>query len=296
VLGVALHPHVHSEASTLLWDLRFPRIAIAALVGAALAVAGALLQGMLRNPLVDPYLTGASAGAALAVALAVALGVAAPLYGLCAFLAALATAGCVTALAKTGSGISPERLILAGVSLSALFAGVVTLILMLSAASTTTMTILGWLGGSLAGRGWSDFAWAAPYAVLGFAGALALAPAMNALRLGDLRARALGINLDRAQWAIVASASLLTAAAVSVSGIVGFVGMFAPHVARRAVGSDARVMFPAAALIGACSVVVADTVARSVAAPLELPVGVLLSLFGVPAFVYLAFARKVSLK
>lgn len=294
VVRAALHPFGASGADQVLWMLRFPRVLIAALVGAALSLAGALLQGMLRNPLVDPYLTGASAGAACAVAVALVFGLALPALPLVAFVAALATAAFVAALARTGSGISAERLILAGVSLSALFAGVVTLVLVMAPPSSTSLGILAWLGGSLSGRGWPELSWAALYALVGVGAALALAPALNALRLGEERARALGVNVDRAHWGIVGSAALLTAAAVSVSGMVGFVGLIVPHVARRMVGSDARWMLPACALVGAILVMAADALSRALVPPIELPLGVLLSLLGVPAFLYLAFHRRAA--
>jgi|SRR5579872_2120462 len=294
IARAALHPFGGSGTDQVLWMLRFPRVLIAALVGAALSLAGALLQGMLRNPLVDPYLTGASAGAACAVAVALVLGLALPVLPLVAFVAAITTATFVAALARTGSGISAERLILAGVSLSALFAGIVTLVLVLAPPSATSLGILAWLGGSLAGRGWAELSWAALYALVGIGAALALAPALNALRLGDERARALGVDVDRAHWGIVGSAALLTAAAVSVSGMVGFVGLIVPHIARRMVGSDARWMLPACALAGAILVVAADALSRALVPPIELPLGVLLSLLGVPAFLYLAFHRRAA--
>ena len=294
VLMAITHPHAANEATRILWDLRLARVLLAALVGAALAMAGSLLQSMLRNPLVDPYLTGASAGAACAIALGIAAGLATPVLPLVAFLAALGTAALVATLARTGAGLSHERLILAGISLSALFAGVVTLVILLSPAAGTSLSILAWLGGSLVGRGWSDLETAAVYAFGGAIVAFALAPTLNALRLGESRARALGVDVDRAQWAIVGAAALLTAAAVSVSGIVGFVGLIVPHVARRLVGNDARVGLAANALLGAIVVVLADTLARSAVPPIELPLGVLLSLLGVPAFIYLAFRRRVA--
>ncbi len=294
VFGALAHPHAQDDAARVLWSLRFPRVLLGVLVGATLAVAGTLLQGMLRNPLVDPYLTGSSAGAACAIAFAIALGVAAPLYPLLAFVASLATAVLVAGLARTGAGIAPERLILAGISLSAMFAGIVTLVIMLSPTAAASLSILAWLGGSLAGRGWTDLAWTLPYVAAGAAASLALAPVLNTLRLGERRARALGVDVDRAQWSIVGAASLLTAAAVSVSGLVGFVGLIIPHVARKAVGTDARWLIPAAAFAGATAVVLADTLARTVAPPLELPLGVLLSLLGVPAFIYLAFRKRAA--
>jgi iron complex transport system permease protein len=292
IVDAIVHPTASTEVGRILWDLRLARVLLAALVGGALGISGMLLQTMLRNPLVDPYLTGTSAGAACAVAIGIAAGVASPALPLMAFLAALGTAAIVAALARTGAGISTERLILAGVSLSALFGGVVTLVILLAPAQSMTLSILGWLGGSLAGRGWGDLRIASLYALVGTIVAFALAPALNALRLGERRARALGVDVDRMQWAIVGSSALLTAAAVSVSGLVGFVGLIVPHVVRRLVGSDARFALPASALVGAMFVVGADTLARSIVPPVELPLGVLLSMIGVPAFIYLAFRRR----
>ncbi len=281
-----------TAASAILWSLRIPRVLQGALVGASLGVAGALLQGMLRNPLVDPFLTGASAGAACAIAFALALGIGIAYLPLIAFLAALGTVVLVATLSRSGSGLSSDRLILAGISLSTLFASVVTLIILLEPNVGTTLGILAWIGGSLSGRGWPELRWATVYAVAGFALAVALAPTLNAMRLGETRARALGVDVDRGRWAILAAASLLTAAAVSLSGLVGFVGLIVPHVARRLGGSDARWMRGASALVGAAAVVIADAFARSIAPPLELPLGVLLAILGVPAFIYLTFQNR----
>ncbi len=286
------HPDLSNAAGRILWEIRIPRVVLGALVGAALGMAGTLLQAMLRNPLVDPYLTGTSAGAACAIAIGIAAGVASAALPLLAFGAALATAFLGAALARNGAGISHERLILAGISLSALFAGIVTLVILLSPRASTSLSILAWLGGSLAGRGWSDLRGAAAYAGGGAIVALALAPTLNALRFGDSRARALGVDVDRAGWGILAAASLLTAAAVSVSGVVGFVGLIVPHITRRLVGDDARFTLATSIPIGAMLVVLADLFARSIAPPLDLPVGVLLSMFGVPIFIFLAFRRR----
>jgi iron complex transport system permease protein len=292
VASAIFHPHAAGGAGRILWDLRLSRVLLAALVGAALAISGTLLQGMLRNPLVDPYLTGTSAGAACAIAVGIALGVAYPVLPALAFAAALGTAVLVGTLARTGSGISHERLILAGISLSAFFASIVTLVILLSPAAAVSLSILAWLGGSLAGRSWIDLQTAALYALPGAVIAFALAPAVNALRLGENRARSLGVDVDRVQWAIVGAAALLTAAAVSVSGIIGFVGLIVPHVVRRMVGSDARFTLIGSAFVGAIVVVLGDILARSAVPPLELPLGVLLALLGIPAFIYIAFRRK----
>jgi iron complex transport system permease protein len=147
--------------------------------------------------------------------------------------------------------------------------------------------IIGWLAGSLAGRGWSDLAFAAPYAAAGAALAIASVPALNALRLGDVRAASIGVDVGRAQWIILCSASLLTACAVTLSGTVGFVGLIVPHIARRFTGSDMRYALIASALIGAALTVCADALCRTIAPPTEIPIGVLLAFIGVPAFLYL---------
>jgi len=282
-----LHPHVANDAATIVWQLRLPRVAIAAVVGAALGIAGALLQGMLRNPLVDPYLTGVSAGAAAAIALAILAGIAAPILPLLGFAAGLGSAVLVAALARRGSGIDPNRLILAGISLSAFFSAIVALAIARANSIDAAQRILAWLVGSMAGRGWTDLAFAAPYVLAGIVLATLVIPALNALRVGDVRARTVGLNVERAQWTILAGASLLTAAAVTLAGIVGFLGLIVPHLARRVVGSDARALLVASAMLGTALCSLADAVARSIVAPSELPIGILLAFIGVPAFLYL---------
>ncbi len=282
-----LHPRAAGDLSTILWALRFPRVCIAAVVGGSLGIAGAMLQGMLRNPLVDPYLTGVSAGAACAISIAIAVGIAAPIVPALGFVAGLLTAMVVAALARRGAGIDSNRLILAGVSLSALFSAVVALILTRLQQGGYAQAILAWLAGSLSGRGWHDLLFAAPYALAGLVIAVLSVPALNALRLGDLRAKTIGVNVDRAQWTILASASLLTASAVSLSGIIGFIGLIVPHIVRRIVGSDARLLITGSAIAGAGFMALADAAARSLFAPVEIPIGVLLAFIGVPTFLYL---------
>ncbi|GAC1305216.1 MAG: iron ABC transporter permease [Vulcanimicrobiaceae bacterium] len=286
VLGALAHPHGLGDATAIVWTLRLPRVASAALVGASLALSGVLLQGLLRNPLVDPFLTGVSAGAGAAIAVAVAVGLAAPLVPAIGFVAGLATAVLVALLARRGTGIDAERLILAGVSLSALFGAIVTLVV-LRIGREGGDAVLAWLAGSLAARGWSDLAATVPYAALGVAFAVLAAPSLNALRLGTSVARSVGVDLARTQWLVLAAATLLAAVAVALAGIVGFVGLIVPHLARRIVGTDARALLAGAALIGAGLVPLADALARSLAPPTEIPLGVLLAFVGVPTFLFL---------
>jgi iron complex transport system permease protein len=276
-----------TAAAIIVWQLRLPRVVIGAFVGAALGISGALLQGMLRNPLVDPYLTGVSAGAAVAIVAAITAGVAGAFIPGIGFVAGIATALIVAALARRGTGLDATRLILAGVSLSSLFSAIIVLLLMRLQNAGAAPAIIGWLAGSLAGRGWSDLIFAAPYTAVGIVLAALSVPALNVLRLGDRRAAAVGVDVGRAQWMVLASTSLLTASAVTLSGTLGFVGLIVPHVARRIVGSDARYAVAACAFLGAAVTVIADAIARSAFAPSEIPIGVLLAFVGVPAFLYL---------
>jgi iron complex transport system permease protein len=193
----------------------------------------------------------------------------------------------VAALARRGSGLDSNRLILAGISVSALFSAIITFAIVRSSSIDAAQSILAWLAGSMAGRGWHDLLLALPYLAIGAALALLAVPALDAMRVGDVRARAVGVNVDRAQWIILASTSLLAAAGVALAGMIGFIGLIVPHVARRIVGSSARLLLPAAALCGAALCTLADAIARSIVAPSELPIGVLLAFIGVPAFLYL---------
>jgi len=286
IVHALLHPNA-GEIGTIVWQLRLPRVVIGAVVGAALAIAGALLQGMLRNPLVDPFLTGVSAGAAVAIVAGMALGISLAVVPALGFGAGLGTALLVAALARRGAGIDATRLILAGVSLSSLFSAIIALLLTRLQSTDAAPAIVGWLAGSLAGRGWNDLTFASPYAFAGFVLAMLSVPALNALRLGDVRASSVGVDVSRAQWIILASASLLTASAVTLSGTVGFVGLIVPHIARRIVGSDARYVLVVSMLLGATLTVLADAFCRSILAPTEIPIGVLLAFIGVPLFLFM---------
>jgi iron complex transport system permease protein len=286
IFGAFAHPHA-SDAATIVLQLRLPRVVIGAVVGASLAIAGAILQGMLRNPLVDPFLTGVSAGAAVAIVGGMAAGVSAAIVPALGFAAGIGTALLVAALARRGAGIDATRLILAGVSLSSFFSAIIAFVLTRLQTTEAAPAIIGWLAGSLAARGWSDLLFAAPYALAGVGLALLSVPALNALRLGDVRAASVGVDVARAQWIILAAASLLTAASVTLAGTVGFVGLVVPHIARRIVGSDTRAVIPACALLGATLTIAADALCRSIFAPTEIPIGVLLAFIGVPAFLFL---------
>jgi iron complex transport system permease protein len=290
VAAALVHPHSAGDDALIVWTLRLPRACIAACVGGALAGAGFLLQGMLRNPLVDPFLTGVSAGAGAAIAFGIAFGLSGPWLPPLGFAAGIATALLVALLARRAGGVDAERLILAGVSLSALFSALIALALGTIARGGSD-AVLAWLSGSLAGRGWPELAWTAPYLVVGALLAAGCVPALNVLRLGAQIAASVGVDVARTQWILLAAATLLTAGAVALAGIVGFVGLIVPHLGRKLVGSDARRALPASILLGAGLVPLADALGRSLAPPLEIPLGVVLAFVGVPVFLYLYLRR-----
>lgn len=287
VIAALLHPSSPAPDAIIVWQLRLPRLCDVAFVGAALAIAGALMQGLLRNPLADPYLTGVSAGAAAAISIALLAGVAAAATPALGFAAGLGTALVVALLARRGSGLDAQRLILAGVSLSAFFSAIVALAILHAQSGSGAGAIIAWLAGSPAGRTWNDLALCLPYAIVALALALPAVPALNALRVGEMQARAVGVSVERAQWLVLASAALLAACSVELAGLVGFVGLIVPQAARRIVGADARALLPASAIAGAALCMLADAVCRTIVAPAELPLGVLLAFIGVPVFLWL---------
>jgi iron complex transport system permease protein len=287
--GALLHPSTSSLATTVVWDIRLPRVLIGACVGAGLGVAGAMLQMLFRNPLVDPYISGVSAGAALAAAVGFTVGVSFAAIPALAFGGGLACAFVVAVVGARDGAVGNLRLVLAGVAISALCAAAITLLL-LRAGETGGLSVLGWLAGGIGGRGWTELAWVSGYLAVGFAGAAFVVNELNALRLGAAAAGGLGLHVDAARWRILSIAALITAACVAVSGVVGFVGLMVPHAMRRLFGGDARRMLPACAVAGAAAVMFADTLARTIAPPSEIPLGVLLAFAGVPFF--LAVARR----
>ena len=280
---------------TIILELRLPGVIGAALVGAALGVSGTLFQGLLRNPLADPLLLGTSAGAALGATIAF---VVPALYTLEWFgfslIAVLAFAGALMAVAvvyriATRGGQTPiVTLLLAGVAVSAIITAFETLIISLNDQLGLRISALYlWIAGGILVQDWQQVMVVLALVVLGIACALFFAPTLDAFALGEEMAAHLGIRVERGKLLIVAVAALLVAAAVSISGLVGFVGLVAPHLCRIAFGPRHRLLIPAAALTGAIFVVVADLLARTVAAPSVLPLGVVTALVGGPFFLSL---------
>jgi iron complex transport system permease protein len=282
----------HSDGSfdhLIIQTVRFPRVLAGALVGAGLAVAGAVMQGLTRNPLADSGILGINAGAAFAVVMAVYLIGDPPLsvYAFFGFIGAGTAAAIVYTLGSMGrGGATPLRLTLAGVILTSFVTSFTTAILITD--QETLDQIRFWTAGSLAGRDMNLLAQTAPYILLGIAGAVLISRQITTLSLGDDVAVGLGQNTFRVKAAAAAIVVLLAGGSVALAGPIGFVGLVVPHVVRFAVGVDYRWVIPYSALAGAMLVTVADVAARIVIRPQELPVGVMMAVFGAPFFIGLA--------
>jgi iron complex transport system permease protein len=288
VLGPSHVPLAELPTSDIVRALRVPRACLAFLVGGSLALAGASLQALVRNPLADPSLLGLSGGAGLGAVLAIALHVASPwALPLAAFVGALGAMALVYRLGLVGgAALDPRVLILAGVAVGAFAAAVTTAIVSLSDASQLRNAFL-WLWGGLSGASWSTVLLLLVYAPLPIALLLAAARPLDLLALGEESARHLGADVEPLKRRVYVAASLLTGAAVAVSGVIGFVGLIVPHAARLVWGHRHRALLPAAFLGGGALLALSDTVARVVVAPRELPVGIVTALMGVPVFVLL---------
>ncbi len=280
---------------TILFEIRLPRIALGALVGSALALAGATYQGIFRNPLADPYLLGIASGAGFGAVLAFVLPLPAALYGVgivqgLAFLGALVTVAVVYLLARVGRSTPMTTLLLAGVASGALASAATAYLMYVR--GDKLLVIYAWLLGGFNVATWQEVRLVTP-AVLVSAVAIGLsARTLNVLQLGEEQAAALGVNIERAKLVLVVGATLATAAAVSAGGLIGFVGLIVPHVARLLFGPDHRQLIPLATLFGASFLVAADTAARSLPGPSEIPVGVVTAVVGAPFFLFLLRRQK----
>lgn len=271
-------------AAAVVRELRLPRAVSAFVCGGLLATAGALMQVLLRNPLADPYILGISGGAAVGALGAISLGAAVFWVDAAAFAGALSAMLLVFGLAHGDGSWTQTRLLLTGVIVAAGCGAAVSMMLAL-ATDTRVLSMLFWLMGDASGaaRPWPALA----VLVLGLAAVMPFARDLNVLARGEVNARALGVNVTRLRVALYVLASLLTASAVTLVGSVGFVGLIVPHLMRLAIGNDQRVLLPAAALAGGTLLLAADTAARTLMAPQQLPVGVLTALIGVPVFLFL---------
>lgn len=279
LLGV--HSPLGPTESTIVFDLRLPRVALGALVGAMLAVAGGAYQGVFRNPLADPYLLGIAAGAGFGATLVIAYGPAGSSTSM--LLPAVAFAGGAGSVVVTYMvGRGTTSLILAGVTVAAFFTALETFVQ--QQRSESIRDIYAWLLGQLETSGWTEVGIVAPYALVAAGTLIAHRRLLDVLRLGDDEAAALGVDVARVRLSVIVAATLGTAAAVAVSGLIGFVGIIVPHAIRLLVGGSYRVVLPLSIVVGAGFLVFADLLARTVLSPAELPIGVVTAFFGAPFF------------
>jgi iron complex transport system permease protein len=282
--------------SEILWQVRMPRVLLAALIGLLLSISGVILQGILRNPLADPYVLGISAGGAIGAAVSIALGAQFVILGMSsvpitAFITSLAAVFVVYKLSQVAGKTAPETLILAGVALSAFCAAILSLIIILSG---NLQAIYFWLLGSLSSATWSNVITVIPYAIFGTGMAYFFSKELNALLLGEEMAQTLGVDVERTRIILVGAASLMTAAAVSVSGLIGFVGLIVPHFIRLLIGPNHKYLIPISALSGMLLMVVTDTISRTILSPTEIPIGIIMALVGAPFFLYLLRRRRME--
>lgn len=265
--------------------IRIPRVIMGVLVGANLSVAGVLLQGVMRNPLADPGITGISSGASVVVMLILLYfpqtSHMIPLYG---FLGGLAACGMIYSLAWK-KGITAVRIILAGVAVNSMLGGISSMISILN--SESLAGVLNWMNGNLGKKSWNEVRLMLIYTGIGLALSIPMAKGCNLLSLGDKNAKSLGLNPNLQRVLISIAAVFLAGISTAFAGVIGFIGLVVPHVARLLMGSDHRILIPFSAILGAFVLVMADTLGRTVTAPYEIPVGVIMSVLGGPFFLYL---------
>lgn len=281
-----------AQESAVLWELRVPRVVLGGLVGGTLALAGASYQGVFRNPLADPYLLGVAAGAGLGATVAIGAGVSASgwLLPLAAFAGALVGVGATYSLARIGGPRRTGTLILAGVAVASFMTAAQTFVQQLT--SDTIREVFAWILGRLTTVSWSEVGLLVPFVVVAGAVLLAHGRHLDVLAVGEEEATSLGLPAERVRLLIVLAATLATAAAVAVSGLIGFVGIIVPHAVRRITGVSHRVLLPVSFLVGAAFMMAADILARTIVAPAELPIGVITAFVGAPFFAVILYQTR----
>jgi iron complex transport system permease protein len=279
----------------ILFSIRLPRVVVAVLMGAALGASGAVLQGMLRNPLADPYILGLSGGATLTAAVGIVTGM--TLMGsftvpVLAFLGAVVSGVVVGLLGYKGGGIMPERLLLAGIGVGFLFSAVLMLLMSVSSHEGLKRAIM-WMFGDLGMADWHLVPYGLVLIVLGLVISLGRAKALNSLMLGDDLSHSLGFSPRREATVLFLAVALMTAASVSIGGVVGFVGLLIPHIMRFLVGPDNRILIPSSALAGGALLALSDLIGRTALQPMEIPAGIITAVLGAPYFLYLLRRRDV---
>lgn len=287
--------NIKESSVIIILKLRLPRIILASLVGAGLSVVGVSFQGIFKNPMADPYVLGISSGAALGATLAIVFGVETPVAGLsvtslCAFAGAVLTTFTVYNVARVGGKVPSTTLLLSGIAISYLLSALISLIMTFKREHIEKIVM--WTMGSVSTASWNQVIVLLPVLALTVTVLYFFARELNVFLLGEDNARTMGVEVERLKKYILFLCTFQVAVAVSVSGIIGFVGLIVPHAVRIITGSDNRIVIPFSALGGAIFLVICDTIARSIVPPVEIPVGIVTSIFGVPFFMYLLYKTK----
>ena len=281
----------------ILWEIRMPRVVIAAIVGAALAIAGAAFQGLLKNPLADPYTLGISSGASVGAVMTIYFGVSIPVLGMFvlpvfSMIGAFLTMLVVLLFARlVDRTMKMETLILTGIIFSAFLSAGLSLMIALTD-NDNLRAILSWTMGSVSMRGWPYVQMVLPFFIIGVVIVLYYRRELNAMVYGEERAKHLGVNVAKSKYGILIGGSILTGSAVAVSGTIAFVGLVVPHMIRMLIGADHRHLLPIAMLNGASLLVLCDLLSRTIIAPVELPIGVITSFLGAPVFAYIFYRQR----
>ena len=281
----------------IVMQIRLPRILSGALVGIALAIAGVVYQGIFKNPMADPYVIGASSGAALGAALAIVLGLGFSFFGIntvpiFAFIGCLCSVLMVYSITRVGSKVQTTTLLLVGLSVSILFSAIVTYLQTIAGERLHALTF--WIMGGFTYVEWGDIFGILPLVIIGVGAIYLYSRDLNLFVLGEDEAQHLGVDTEKTKLILLFFSALVTAAAVSISGLIGFTGLIIPHITRILIGPDHRILIPCSAIIAATFMILCDCLARVMAAPAEVPVGVITAMFGGPFFIYLLLRRRKS--
>ena len=289
-LGLPISPFWSASVETAVWNIRLPRVILSVLVGACLASAGAAYQGVFQNPMASPDILGASAGAGFGAALAILLGASSVGITIGAFAASLVTVALVFTVSRHARGDRVLGLVLAGIMVSSLFQSGTSFLKLVADPNNQLPQITYWLMGSLSGAKWSDLGFVILPILIGLIPLLLMRWQLNVITMGDDEARAMGVNAPKVRMGIVICSTLITASAVSISGMIGWVGLVIPHMMRRLVGSDYRFLMPASMLGGSIFLLVVDNISRN-ATTAGIPIGILTAFIGAPFFLWLIMGK-----
>lgn len=289
---------INDSAKTIIWNIRLPRVLLGALVGASLSMAGAAFQGMFKNPMADPYVIGISSGAALGATLAIVFKInitifQIPTITIFAFVGALVAVSIVYNIARIKNKVPVTTLLLAGVAVGQFLTAIMSFLMVIFDKDMVKITY--WTLGSLSGKGWEPVISISIPVIICMIVISFFARDLNILLTGEESAQSLGVDVEKTKTYILLLGTFITAISVSVSGIIGFVGLIIPHIVRLLIGPDHRILLPASALLGSIFMIFADTIARTLISPTEIPVGIITALFGGPFFIYLLRSKKKSI-